>query len=935
MTAKRQERVEKIMQNKASKLFMGFLSVALAIAIAFTVPVNCCASAAIEIVAADAVIDIGIKSGAVNNLPAVIDGEDLVWQSDDEATFKFNAEKAGEYELFVIWKPVESGVNPDISVKIDGNYPFAQAEKITMLREWKNATEEPRRDKMGNEYAAEQVETGEFITTVLRDYTGSSAEPYVFPVEAGEHTLTLKGDGQKLLIKSLALKTVKDFKAYKDTVDLSKAEKINADPIVIQGEKADVKSGDFLIPKADNSNAGMDPTDTRTTKINYIGGSTWQNPGDYLRWNFSVEKSGYYYLNFRFKQSELVNGDSFRRIKIDGQVPFKEAKSVKFAYDTDWQTKSFSDSENNPYYTYLDKGEHSLTLEVDASGQVDYFNRLLSVVSSLGDEYIKIVMITGETPDINRDYQLFEQIPDFNDTLKRNNDALVALSKDMKKNSGKRSTQIIAAMENMSRVLSIMLKSPYMAHQYVKDFYSNYTSLSSWLYDMTNMPLALDSVQFVPYGEEPAKTDKNFFERLWHSFMRFVYSFADDSFSEEGETKGKVRLWVNWGQDQSSVLSSLIEDSFTADTGIRIELEIVNASLINGILAGNFPDVALHLARTEPVNLGIRGALADLRQFSDCDQVLQRFNDGAEIPYSYKDSLYALPDTQSFMLMFYRTDILAQLGIEVPKTWDEFLQASTIIQRNNMNTYVPYTQIAASTTVNAGIGSLNLLPTLLAQSGLSLYNNELDATAINNEPAIEVFKNWTSLYNEYNLNKEADFYNRFRNGVIPLGIAPYSTYMTIYSAAPEIKGRWSVETVPGSSDGNKSVAGAGTGCAIIEKSPNKKEAWEFLKWWTSNEIQARYSKNVESILGMIGRTTTANKNAMQQLAWDSHDREVILEQWSYVKEVPEVPGSYYVTRAVDQAFWSVVNDSVTVKDAVAKWSDTADDEITRKIKEYS
>lgn len=905
------------------------MSVVMVFGLVCTVPFGCLAT---EALTSGEAIAVNLK----NSADAVFEGDSLVWQSDKELNLGFTAENEGIFELSVVWKPMENGVNPEISVKIDGKYPFEKAENIEMLREWKNLTDKPRQDKIGNEYAAEQVETGEFITTALRDYTGSSAEPYAFSLSSGEHTLTLKGDGQKLLIKSITFVTPDSPKSYKGTFKPSKAEKINAQPILLQGEKADIKSGDFLIPKANNSDAGMNPTDKRATKINYIGGSTWQNPGDYLKWNFEVEKSGYYYLNFRFKQSELVNGDSFRRLKIDDKLPFEEARTVKFVYDTDWQNDTYSDSKNNPYYIYLEKGSHTLTLEVDSSNQVEYFNRLSSVVSSLGDEYIKIVMITGETPDVNRDYQLFDQIPNFNDTLKKNNDELIALSKDMKKNSGKRATQIIAAMDNMSRILSIMLKSPYIAHQYVKDFYSNYTSLSSWLYDMTNMPLAIDTIQFVPYGSEPKLNEKNIFERFAYGFMRFIYSFVEDyAEAEQGESNQSVRLWVNWGQDQSSVLSSLIEDSFTAKTGIKVKLEIVNASLVNGILAGNFPDVALHLARTEPVNLGIRGALADLRQFDDCDEVLKRFNTGAHVPYCYGDALYALPDTQSFMLMFYRTDILDQLGIKVPETWEEFLQASTIIQRNNMNTYVPYTQIVASTTVNAGIGNLNLFPTLLAQSGLSLYNPELNATDINNEPAIEVFKTWASLYNEYSLNKEADFYNRFRNGVMPLGIAPYGTYMTIYSAAPEIKGRWSVATVPGSKDGNKLVAGAGTGCAIIEKSPNKKAAWEFLKWWTSEETQFRYSKNVESILGMIGRTATANKNAMKRLAWNSHDRDVILEQWSYVQEVPEVPGSYYVTRAVDQAFWSVVNDNSTVKDAVAKWSNFADDEITRKIKEYS
>ena len=112
------------------------------------------------------------------------------------------------------------------------------------------------------------------------------------------------------------------------------------------------------------------------------------------------------------------------------------------------------------------------------------------------------------------------------------------------------------------------------------------------------------------------------------------------------------------------------------------------------------------------------------------------------------------------------------------------------------------------------------------------------------------------------------------------------------------------------------------------------EAWEFLKWWTSAETQTRYNNNVESLLGMIGRTTTANVEAFQNLAWDKDHLEVMEQQRLQVKEVPEVPGSYYLSRAIDQAFWTVVNGETNSKDAVMKWSRVADDEITRKIEEY-
>lgn len=86
---------------------------------------------------------------------------------------------------------------------------------------------------------------------------------------------------------------------------------------------------------------------------------------------------------------------------------------------------------------------------------------------------------------------------------------------------------------------------------------------------------------------------------------------------------------------------------------------------------------------------------------------------------------------------------------------------------------------------------------------------------------------------------------------------------------------------------------------------------------------------------MLGRPQTSNVKALESLAWNAEDKENIVEQWKNVREIPEIPGSYYLTRSVDQAFWQVINGKANVKDAVVKWSRVADSEIERKIKEYS
>lgn len=165
----------------------------------------------------------------------------------------------------------------------------------------------------------------------------------------------------------------------------------------------------------------------------------------------------------------------------------------------------------------------------------------------------------------------------------------------MKKNYSARSTQFTAAVENTVRVLQNMLDNPYGAQMYLSDYYDNYSSLSSWLHDMNNMPLALDEIQLVPYGRNYVNKNAGFFKQQYYNIVRFISSFGSDYRSDTGagsDTAG-IKLWVNWGQDQASALDALIKESFTYNTGIKVNLQIVNTSLINGLLTGNFPDVSL------------------------------------------------------------------------------------------------------------------------------------------------------------------------------------------------------------------------------------------------------------------------------------------------------------------------------------------------------
>ena len=864
----------------------------------------------------------------------------LYWESGKgTVTYQVDVPANAVYNIAFSYRPLVDNVSSvEIGIMLDGAYPYSDFEDLSFPTVWQNITEDFSSDNFGNQLTPDQVMKDGFFYKTAKDDSGVEIKPYLVSLSAGHHSITLVGRGDAVAVSSLLLIPPEDEPTYKELSSTYKEveDESVTDPIIMQGENATDKTSRSMPPRSDTISANVTPASAKSKLLNYVGGTSWQYAGDSLSWNFHISKAGYYKFAFKYKQSDNINRSSYRWLTIDGKTLFKEAREIEFSYSSSWQLKEFSGESGYPYLIWLDEGDHTITMEVTLGAQTAvYYRELQQIANELNDIYLDIVKITSTSPDVTRDYELFKQIPQLNDSLSKNYDALNILIDAMLESDGGDTSEIVGSMRNMVRVIKNMLNNPYLAQQYVKNFYSCFSTLTSCVYDMVMMPLSIDEIQVVADNGKFDSGKVSLFKSLSFRMGGFIYSFTKDyNMVTEGDSENSITVWVTSGRDQASVLDSMIREGFTESTGVNVNLKVVSSTLVNGIISGKYPDVKINLTRSEPVNLGIRGALCDLTQFEDFDEVLTRFQPGAEEPYRFKDACYALPDTQSFFIMFYRTDIFKKLGIEVPKTWDEFLEVSATVQRNNMEVYVPYTQITTETTVNAGIGNLHLLPTLMLQSGLSLYNDTRTSTTLSDASTINVFEKWTQLYTDYKLLKQADFYNRFRTGTMPLGIAGYGTYFNFTEMAPEIQGKWNIALVPSAEGGGNSVSGGGTGCVILEKSDKKDEAWQFLKWWTSADVQDEYSRRVESLLGLVGRVATSNVEAFSQMEWTGNALELLLEQWGRVEEIPEVPGSYYLSRVVDQAFWAVVNGENNALDALTHWCKSADSEIERKYQEY-
>ena len=58
-------------------------------------------------------------------------------------------------------------------------------------------------------------------------------------------------------------------------------------------------------------------------------------------------------------------------------------------------------------------------------------------------------------------------------------------------------------------------------------------------------------------------------------------------------------------------------------------------------------------------------------RFTDYDEVVSRFSEDITTLYEFNGGVYGIPLTQNFPMLFYRKDVLSELEIEIPKTWED------------------------------------------------------------------------------------------------------------------------------------------------------------------------------------------------------------------------------------------------------------------------
>ena len=789
-----------------------------------------------------------------------------------------------------------------------------------------------------NEIRASLEQAPEWCTYQFKDSNGFVETPFEFvigPNEKGVITLTLASVNEPMVISAIRLvpptarTTYEDYRAQYAGVAAGEGQ------IKIEAEYYSASSSQTIYPVSDNTSAITSPASNSYTVLNSIGGDKWQSPGQWISYKFKVDKTGMYKIATRFRQNLLEGMYSSRVLSLYGGdyngVPFAEAARLRFNYSSNWQSGYLTDG-TTEFEFYFEEGvEYEMRFEVSLGDMGEIVSRVQASLNAINADYLSILKLTGASPDEDRDYGFYRVLPTVMADLAAQKAELKAISEYLAETAGDKSTSS-ADLEKVWMLLDTMTRdNGDNVAKNMEQLKGYIGTLGTWLSDAKTQPLLLDCIVIQSEEYEVPRAKANFWEAIVYEITGFFKSFFRNydrvgAMSEE-EREETVEVWLAYGRDQAQVIRALLNNDFTPQYHVPVNLKLVAAgTLLPSILSGKGPDVYIGIGQGDIINYAIRGALEPIEEMPDFDTVAADFNESAMMVLGIADKdnnyhCYGLPETQSFPMMFIRTDVLADLGLEVPKTWDDVKAAIPVLQANNM-------QIGM--TKNENIFIYQLGGELFADNGMRI---NLDSNV-----ALEAFETMCDMFTMYSFPYAYDFANRFRTGEMPIGFADYTaTYNQLKVFATEIEGLWEFRPLPGYYvDGklnNVSVSTV-TAIAMITGCDNKDGAWKFMKWHSGADCQINYSNEMVAILGPSAKHPTANRQALASLPWTTSEYNQLQAQFDKLAAVPNYPGAYIVARYTNFAFLAAYNNNANPVTELQSYINTINKEITRKRIEF-
>ena len=807
-------------------------------------------------------------------------------------------------------------------------------------------------DINNNELRPSAYQEPTWIEYVVDDSTGYYTDAFEFVLFEGENTISLEGKNAPMAIKEIILEPAQRLDTYKEYLAKYEGKPAGSGSVRLEGEYFVSASDKTIYPVEEAASAATSPHDPSRTLLNIVGGEKWQTAGQTISYKFRVDASGMYDIVTRFRQNVLDGMFVNRSLAIyseglaegaDGYyngAPFEEARKLTYNYNDEWQVTQATDGEQNFKFYFAEGVTYTMVFEVTLGDMGEVINTIQECLNSINNDYLSIIQLTGATPDTYRNYGFSRIMPDvLIDMVKQayilnydsEDESKWGVAQQLTALAGQKSSSVGTLQKISDLLLSMGRDEDEIARQ-LSRLKSYIGTLGSFLSSAKTQPLEIDYILIQPTGSKMPSATANFFQSTGHEISRFYYSFSRD-YDNMGALSvtddASIEVWIATGRDQSQVKRNLLNNQFTPSTGIAVDLKLVaGGTLLPSILAKQGPDVYHGLDQGTIINYAIRSAVLPVDGFADFEEVTKSFNEAAMIVLGIEDSegdmhYYGLPEGQSFPMMYVRLDVLADLGLSIPETWDDLMATIPVLQSKKM-------EIGLSTDTTIHLYQMG--GTLFADNGMRIN--------LDSQIGLAAFTKMCNMFTKYSFPYAYEGANRFRTGEMPIIISDYTgLYNQLKVFATEIEGLWAMVPVPGirQEDGtinNCAISGVSATVQVAGGDGNRDHAWEYMKWFTGDECQVGYANEMVALLGPSAKYATANIKALESMPWTTEEYVRIKAQFDNLASIPNYPGSYIISRYTEFAFLAAYNDGGDPAQELLGHISTINKEITRKRLEF-
>jgi multiple sugar transport system substrate-binding protein len=299
-----------------------------------------------------------------------------------------------------------------------------------------------------------------------------------------------------------------------------------------------------------------------------------------------------------------------------------------------------------------------------------------------------------------------------------------------------------------------------------------------------------------------------------------------------------------WMRDAGETVILPIIDAWNAENEIQIEPTVIpSAQFVQRFAAAIAGGEAPDLIAVDLIYMPAFSAAGQMTDITDLATALP-FYDTLSPPHmrlgTYEDRLYSLPFSADGSFLMYNQNLFEQAGLdpEAPPTdWRQISEYAAQITGSGDGVHGFYFSGSCP-----GCNAFTLLPYIWASGGDVLSEDGMEATIT--DPMVRAMLEfvggmWANgdVPPSAQVDTGTEFFNTFATGTIGMIGTGAFAIAELTANFPDIA--FGVTPLPGQTDGQSAFAGGDT-IAIPAGTERVEEAFSFISWYLSDEVQVEY-----------------------------------------------------------------------------------------------